>query len=57
MVGSPVFSYPNNQRLITEKAFDLRAGYSSPRNQRLRYHSAPDLCMIIKTASVYRVTE
>ncbi|MGR1592186.1 hypothetical protein ACUX3M_21245, partial [Salmonella enterica] len=29
MVGSPVFSYPNNQRLITEKAFDLRAGYSS----------------------------
>jgi hypothetical protein len=23
MVGSPVFSYPNNQRLITEKAFDL----------------------------------
>ncbi|MFR4487068.1 MAG: hypothetical protein ACLT78_09250, partial [Escherichia coli] len=29
MVGSPVFSYPNNQWLITEKAFDLRAGYSS----------------------------
>ena len=49
MVGSPVFSYPNNQRLITEKAFDLRAGYSSLRGTgRLRYHSAPDLCMIIK---------
>ena len=26
MVGSPVFTYPNNQWLITEKAVDLRAG-------------------------------
>jgi hypothetical protein len=26
MVGSPVFTYPNNQWLITGKAVDLRAG-------------------------------
>ena len=48
MVGSPVFSYPNNQRLITEKAFDLRAGYSSLQNRAIALSLCSDLCMIIK---------
>jgi hypothetical protein len=48
MVGSPVFSYPNNQRLITEKAFDLRAGYHHARNRAIELSRCPDLWLIIK---------